>query len=60
MLGTTEAMHYGVPMIGMPIFGDQPGNAALIEESGLGVQIHVKDLTKDLLLEKFKTILNTR
>lgn len=58
MLGTTEAIHHGVPMIGMPIFGDQPGNAAAVEESGLGVQIHFRELTTELLLEKIKTVLN--
>lgn len=58
MLGTTEAMYHGVPMVGMPVFGDQPLNAAAVEESGLGVQIQVKDLTKEKLLEKFKTVLD--
>lgn len=58
MLGTTEAIHYGVPVLGMPIFGDQPSNAAAIEESGLGVQIQVNELTKDNLLKKFRTVLD--
>lgn len=58
LLGTTEALHHGVPMVGMPVIGDQPGNAAAVEESGLGVQIQVKDLTKEALLEKFKTVLD--
>ncbi|XP_026730403.1 UDP-glucuronosyltransferase 2A3-like [Trichoplusia ni] len=58
MLGTTEAMYHGVPMVGMPVFGDQPLNAAAVEESGLGVQIQVKDLTKESLLEKFRTVLD--
>lgn len=58
LLGTTEAIYHGVPMIGMPVFGDQPGNAAAIEESGLGLQIQITELSKDVLLEKFRTILN--
>lgn len=58
MLSTTEAIYHGVPMIGMPIFGDQPGNAAAVEESGLGIQIHFKELTTELLLEKIKIVLN--
>ncbi|XP_075976669.1 UDP-glycosyltransferase UGT5-like [Anticarsia gemmatalis] len=58
MLGTTEAIYHGVPVIGMPVFGDQPGNAAAVEESGLGVQIQIKDLTKDNLLQKIKTVLD--
>ncbi|KAM3961541.1 UDP-glucosyltransferase 2-like [Aphomia sociella] len=58
-LGSTiEAIHYGVPMVAMPIIGDQPANAASIQESGLGVKIDVRDLTKDNLLAAFKTVLD--
>ncbi|CAG4945804.1 unnamed protein product [Parnassius apollo] len=59
LLGTTEALYHGVPVLAMPIFGDQPANAAAVEESGLGVQIELKELTRESLLEKFKTILNS-
>ncbi|XP_037293501.1 UDP-glucosyltransferase 2-like [Manduca sexta] len=58
LLGTTEAIYHGVPVVGMPVFGDQPGNAAAIEESGLGVRILIEDLTKENLLEKIKTVLD--
>ncbi|XP_041981637.1 UDP-glycosyltransferase UGT5-like [Aricia agestis] len=57
-LGVTEAVYHGVPVIGMPIFGDQPSNAAAVEESGLGVRIALSEITKERLLEKFKTVLN--
>ncbi|XP_053608211.1 UDP-glucosyltransferase 2-like [Plodia interpunctella] len=60
MMSTTEAIHYGVPVVGMPIFGDQPANAAAIEESGLGVQIQLRDVTKELLVEKFNTVLDPK
>ncbi|XP_060804234.1 UDP-glycosyltransferase UGT5-like [Amyelois transitella] len=60
MMSTTEAIHHGVPMVGMPVFGDQPANAAAVEESGLGVQIQIRDVTKELLLEKFKTVLDPK
>ena len=58
LLGTTEAIYNGVPVVGMPIYGDQPTNAAAIEESGLGVQVEYDLLSKQYLLEKFKTVLN--
>ncbi|XP_045499747.1 UDP-glucosyltransferase 2-like [Colias croceus] len=58
LLSSTEAMYHGVPMVGMPIFGDQPANAGFMEESGLGVQIQIGELTKDDLLDKFKTVLD--
>ncbi|XP_050677454.1 UDP-glycosyltransferase UGT5-like [Leptidea sinapis] len=60
MLGTTEAIHHGVPVLGMPVIGDQFTNAAAIEEQGLGVQISYNSISKELLLEKFKVILDPR
>ncbi|CAG9788161.1 unnamed protein product [Diatraea saccharalis] len=60
MLGTTEAFYHGKPVIAMPIFGDQPSNAAAIEECGLGVMIQFSELTKETLLEKLKTILDPK
>ncbi|KAL0829204.1 hypothetical protein ABMA28_004040 [Loxostege sticticalis] len=57
MGGTTEAIHFGVPLVAMPITGDQPANAAAIEESGFGVQQPVNDLTKESLVENFKKVL---
>lgn len=55
---TTEAVHFGVPIVGMPILGDQPLNADAIEENGFGVKISISELTKDNLLDKFKIVLN--
>ncbi|XP_046967663.1 UDP-glucosyltransferase 2-like [Vanessa cardui] len=60
LLGTTEAIYHGVPMVAMPIFGDQPSNAAAVEESGLGVQIQLNELSKAKLLEKLRTVLDPK
>ncbi|CAH0727076.1 unnamed protein product, partial [Brenthis ino] len=60
MGGTTEAIHFGVPMVAMPVIGDQPANAAAIEESGLGVQLQIRDLTKENLVAAFKKILDPK
>ncbi|CAG9788158.1 unnamed protein product [Diatraea saccharalis] len=57
MGGTSEAIHFGVPVVAMPILGDQPANAASIEESGLGVQISVSNLNKENLLAAIKKVL---
>ncbi|XP_072949917.1 uncharacterized protein [Epargyreus clarus] len=59
-LGTTEAVTYGVPIVGIPVHGDQATNAAAVEESGFGVQIAVTDLTEEVLLQKLKTILDPK
>lgn len=58
LLSTTEAIYHGVPIVGMPVIGDQPSNAAAIEESGFGVQIQLNDVTKENLVEKFNSVLN--
>ncbi|CAK1543150.1 unnamed protein product [Leptosia nina] len=58
MGGTTEAIHFGVPVVAVPVFGDQPSNAAAIEESGLGVQLQIYELTKDKIVGAFKKVLD--
>ncbi|KAI8432271.1 hypothetical protein MSG28_004706 [Choristoneura fumiferana] len=58
MGGTTEAIHFGVPIVAMPVLGDQPANGAAIEESGLGVQVQIRDLNKENLLAAFRKVLD--
>ncbi|CAK1582726.1 unnamed protein product [Parnassius mnemosyne] len=60
MGGTTEAIHFGVPMVAMPVIGDQPANAAAIEESGLGVQLQIRDLTNQNLVTAFKKVMDPK
>ncbi|CAH2090414.1 unnamed protein product [Euphydryas editha] len=60
MGGTTEALHFGVPIVAMPVCGDQPSNAAAIEENGLGVQLQIRDLTKENLIAAFKKVLDSK
>lgn len=33
-----ESIVFGVPIIGVPVFGDQPFNAGVVEEAGVGVE----------------------
>lgn len=60
MGSTTEALYFGVPIVAMPVVGDQPSNAAAIEESGVGVQLQIEDLTKENLNAAFKTVLDSK
>ncbi|CAK1543149.1 unnamed protein product [Leptosia nina] len=57
-LSITEAIYHAVPIVGMPVFGDQAVNAGFVEKSGLGVQVHLSELTKEVLLEKFNIVLD--
>ena len=56
---TNEAVHYGVPMICLPIFGDQPSVAYRVaDELGLGVRLDFDKFTSDQLAESICEILN--
>ncbi|KAB0804986.1 hypothetical protein PPYR_01956 [Photinus pyralis] len=48
-LSTIEALHYGVPVIGIPFFSDQEYNIADCVNKGYGVRLNYKELTADTL-----------
>lgn len=56
-LGTTEAVHCGVPVIGVPFYGDQPLNIAALEYRGMGVKLKFEDITQQSLLEAVQKML---
>nr|XP_018911798.1 PREDICTED: UDP-glucuronosyltransferase 2B2-like [Bemisia tabaci] len=39
-----EAVHYGVPLVGIPFSGDQDCNVGKIVDAGIGVKLEVQDL----------------
>lgn len=58
LLGTTEAIVEGVPVLGIPIFGDQKMNMAKAESRGYGLQISTNEISKGGLLEVLNEILS--
>jgi UDP:flavonoid glycosyltransferase YjiC (YdhE family) len=46
---TTEAMHFGKPMILMPLFWDQYDNAQRVHETGYGVRLDTYRYTDEEL-----------
>ncbi|KAJ4448256.1 hypothetical protein ANN_10270 [Periplaneta americana] len=58
LLGTIEAVHVGVPMVGIPMYGDQKVNMKMVEAAGMGVLLQYSDITKDNVLEALKTVLD--
>ncbi|XP_066278641.1 UDP-glucuronosyltransferase 2C1-like [Branchiostoma lanceolatum] len=49
--GMYEALHHGVPMVCLPLFGDQHGNAARVVARGLGVKLNFNTVTAEQLYQ---------
>ncbi|KAL3149969.1 UDP-glycosyltransferase [Trebouxia sp. C0009 RCD-2024] len=45
-----EAAYHGVPIVGMPLFGEQPDNIAIAKDHGFGlpVSVHSKNMAADV------------
>ncbi|KAL1378322.1 hypothetical protein pipiens_004019 [Culex pipiens pipiens] len=47
LLGGTEALFHGKPVVGIPIFGDQTMNVQRAVKTGYGVELLYKDITEE-------------
>ncbi|XP_075984344.1 UDP-glucosyltransferase 2-like [Anticarsia gemmatalis] len=47
-LSLIEAMHYGVPLVGIPLFADQYINMAAVERKGAGIKV---SLAEDMAID---------
>ncbi|XP_017095573.2 UDP-glycosyltransferase UGT5-like [Drosophila bipectinata] len=55
--GITEAAYHGKPMLALPIFGDQPGNAIAMVQKGFGLTQSLLTLEEQPFLEAIQDIL---
>ena len=55
---TTEALHFGKPMIVLPLFWDQYDNAQRVHERGFGVRLDTYRFTPEQLQSAVRDILN--
>ncbi|XP_058054052.1 UDP-glycosyltransferase UGT5-like [Anopheles bellator] len=58
LLGSTEALHHGKPMVGVPIYGDQELNLARAERAGYGVKLDYETLSVDTILAAVRKVLS--
>ncbi|XP_060838848.1 UDP-glycosyltransferase UGT5-like isoform X2 [Rhopalosiphum padi] len=57
LLGTTEAVYEGVPILSMPIFGDQMTNIKAVVSKGAAEMMNYGDLNEDEILIKITSML---
>ncbi|XP_014718058.3 UDP-glucuronosyltransferase 1A3-like isoform X1 [Equus asinus] len=58
--GVYEGICNGVPMVMMPLFGDQMDNAKRMETRGAGVSLNILEMTSDDLANALKTVINDK
>lgn len=55
-MGVMEAVHFGVPMIGIPVFGDQQSNVANCVEKGIAIGLDYRQITERKLIRSIQAI----
>lgn len=58
MMSCQEALYHGVPILGLPLFGDQPRNIETFKRRGMALEIDIKNLTASALDEALHDILH--
>lgn len=53
----SEAVHHGVPIVGIPFFGDQEYNMKFVESAGIGLTLMKNEITPEKFELAIKTVL---
>ncbi|XP_031197878.1 UDP-glucuronosyltransferase 2A3 isoform X1 [Mastomys coucha] len=56
--GIYEAIYHGVPMVGLPMFADQPYNIAHMEAKGAAVKVSISTMRSTDLLSAVRAVIN--
>ncbi|CAB3238639.1 unnamed protein product [Arctia plantaginis] len=57
-LSTTEAVHFGVPLVGIPIMADQHVNMGSVERKGFGIKVTLAEDMADELNAAIRQVLS--
>ncbi|XP_065075833.1 UDP-glycosyltransferase UGT5-like [Ochlerotatus camptorhynchus] len=58
LLGSTESLYHGKPMVGVPIYGDQRLNMARAKNAGYGTHIEYEHLSEESISRAIRTVLD--
>ena len=58
LLSTQEAIYHGVPLIVIPIFGDQDMNMRQAENAGYSLTLEIMNFTQEGLQHKIDRLIN--
>ncbi|XP_044874629.1 UDP-glucuronosyltransferase 2B31-like isoform X7 [Mauremys mutica] len=56
--GIYEAIYHGIPMVGIPIFADQPDNIAHMKAKGMAVQLDFNTMQTQDLIDALDMVIN--
>nr|XP_048302232.1 UDP-glucuronosyltransferase 2B17-like [Myodes glareolus] len=56
--GIYEAIHFGIPMIGIPLFGEQHDNIAYIVAKGAAISLDFRTMTRSDLLSALEAVID--
>uniref|UniRef100_A0A1B6K0J6 UDP-glucuronosyltransferase n=1 Tax=Homalodisca liturata TaxID=320908 RepID=A0A1B6K0J6_9HEMI len=60
LLGTTEAVVSGVPILGIPMYGDQPNNVAALVENKVAIHVDYNNISVASLSYALNTLINDK
>ncbi|XP_038190122.1 UDP-glucuronosyltransferase 2A2 isoform X2 [Arvicola amphibius] len=56
--GIYEAIYHGIPMVGVPMFADQPDNIAHMKAKGAAVEVNMNTMSSADFLNAVRTVIN--